>query len=55
VEITYGEPNTVRTAKGVVRAKYLLIAGNAYLPQGLDNRVTARACRAVRRSSSPSR
>ncbi|MBZ9782096.1 FAD-binding oxidoreductase [Pseudomonas sp. REP124] len=43
VEITYGEPNVVRTAKGVVRAKYLLIAGNAYLPQGLDNRVTAKS------------
>jgi gamma-glutamylputrescine oxidase len=34
VEIKYGEPNIVRTAKGQVRAKYLLIAGNAYLPQG---------------------
>ncbi|MBC8999344.1 FAD-binding oxidoreductase [Pseudomonas sp. N40(2020)] len=43
VEITYGEPNVVRTAKGLVRAKYLLIAGNAYLPQGLDNRVTAKS------------
>ena len=43
VEITYGEPITVRTAKGVVRAKYLLIAGNAYLPQNLDNRVTAKS------------
>ncbi|KIF56609.1 gamma-glutamylputrescine oxidoreductase [Pseudomonas fluorescens] len=43
VEITYGEPITVRTAKGLVRAKYLLIAGNAYLPQGLDNRVTAKS------------
>ena len=43
VEITYGEPIVVRTAKGVVRAKYLLIAGNAYLPQGLDNRVTAKS------------
>ncbi|MBV4488394.1 FAD-binding oxidoreductase [Pseudomonas sp. SWRI153] len=43
VEITYGEPITVRTAKGQVRAKYLLIAGNAYLPQGLDNRVTAKS------------
>ncbi|WP_419710945.1 NAD(P)/FAD-dependent oxidoreductase [Pseudomonas sp. NFX224] len=43
VEITYGEPITVRTAKGVVKAKYLLIAGNAYLPQGLDNRVTSKS------------
>ncbi len=43
VEITYGEPITVRTAKGVVRAKYLLIAGNAYLPQDLDNRVTRKS------------
>ncbi|UST93448.1 NAD(P)/FAD-dependent oxidoreductase [Pseudomonas siliginis] len=43
VEITYGEPISVRTAKGLVRAKYLLIAGNAYLPQGLDNRVTAKS------------
>ena len=43
VEIKYGEPNIVRTAKGQVRAKYLLIAGNAYLPQGLDNRVTAKS------------
>jgi hypothetical protein len=43
VEIKYGEPNVVRTAKGQVRAKYLLIAGNAYLPQGLDNRVTAKS------------
>ncbi|MGH8386504.1 MAG: NAD(P)/FAD-dependent oxidoreductase [Pseudomonas sp.] len=43
VEITYGEPITVRTAKGLVRAKYLLIAGNAYLPQGLDNRVTSKS------------
>ncbi|CAI8859222.1 gamma-glutamylputrescine oxidase [Pseudomonas sp. IT-P12] len=43
LEITYGEPITVRTAKGQVRAKYLLIAGNAYLPQGLDNRVTAKS------------
>ncbi|MBC3207555.1 FAD-binding oxidoreductase [Pseudomonas sp. SWRI111] len=43
VEITYGEPITVRTGKGLVRAKYLLIAGNAYLPQGLDNRVTAKS------------
>jgi len=43
VDITYGEPITVRTAKGLVRAKYLLIAGNAYLPQGLDNRVTAKS------------
>lgn len=43
VDITYGEPITVRTAKGVVRAKYLLIAGNAYLPQNLDNRVTAKS------------
>ncbi len=43
VEITYGEPITVRTAKGVVRAKYLLIAGNAYLPQNLDNRVTSKS------------
>ena len=43
VEITYGEPITVRTARGVVRAKYLLIAGNAYLAQNLDNRVTAKS------------
>ena len=43
VEITYGEPITVRTAKGVVRAKYLLIAGNAYLPQNLDSRVTSKS------------
>ena len=43
VEITYGEPITVRTAKGVVRAKYLLIAGNAYLPQDLDSRVTSKS------------
>lgn len=43
VEITYDEPITVRTGKGLVRAKYLLIAGNAYLPQGLDNRVTAKS------------
>jgi gamma-glutamylputrescine oxidase len=43
VEIKYGEPNIVRTGKGQVRAKYLLIAGNAYLPQGLDNRVTAKS------------
>jgi len=42
-EITYGEPNVVRTAKGVVRAKYLLIAGNAYLPQNLDPRVTRKS------------
>ena len=41
--ITYGEPNVVRTAKGVVRAKYLLIAGNAYLPQNLDPRVTRKS------------
>ena len=43
MEITYGEPITVRTAKGVVRAKYLLIAGNAYLPQNLDSRVTSKS------------
>ena len=43
VEITYGEPITVRTARGVVRAKYLLIAGNAYLAQNFDNRVTAKS------------
>ena len=43
VDITYGEPITVRTAKGVVRAKYLLIAGNAYLPQNLDSRVTCKS------------
>ena len=43
LEITYGEPITIRTAKGVVRANYLLIAGNAYLPQGLDNRVTSKS------------
>ena len=43
VEITYGEPITVSTARGVVRAKYLLIAGNAYLAQNLDNRVTAKS------------
>ena len=43
VEITYSEPITVRTAKGVVRAKYLLIAGNAYLPQNLDSRVTSKS------------
>ncbi|PQO97106.1 FAD-binding oxidoreductase [Pseudomonas frederiksbergensis] len=43
VDIAYGEPITVRTAKGVVRAKYLLIAGNAYLPQDLDNRVTRKS------------
>jgi gamma-glutamylputrescine oxidase len=43
VEITYGEPITVRTAKGVVRAKYLLIAGNAYLNQDLDPRVTRKS------------
>ena len=42
-EITYGEPNVVRTAKGMVRAKYLLIAGNAYLPQNLDPRVTRKS------------
>ncbi len=43
VEITYGEPNVIRTAKGVVRAKYLLIAGNAYLQQDLDPRVTRKS------------
>ncbi|WP_443697977.1 NAD(P)/FAD-dependent oxidoreductase [Pseudomonas sp.] len=43
VDITYGEPNVVRTAKGVVRAKYLLIAGNAYLQQDLDPRVTRKS------------
>ena len=43
VEITYGEPITMRTARGVVRAKYLLIAGNAYLAQNFDNRVTAKS------------
>lgn len=43
VDITYGEPNVVRTAKDVVRAKYLLIAGNAYLQQDLDPRVTRKS------------
>ncbi|NBF18198.1 FAD-dependent oxidoreductase, partial [Pseudomonas sp. Fl4BN2] len=43
LEITYGEPNVIRTAKGVVRAKYLLIAGNAYLQQDLDPRVTRKS------------
>lgn len=43
VEITYGEPNVIRTAKGMVRAKYLLIAGNAYLQQDLDPRVTRKS------------
>ncbi|MBW8357347.1 MAG: FAD-binding oxidoreductase [Pseudomonas sp.] len=43
VEITYGEPNVVRTAKGLVRAKFLLIAGNAYLQQDLDPRVTRKS------------
>ncbi|WP_397448577.1 NAD(P)/FAD-dependent oxidoreductase [Pseudomonas sp. NA-150] len=41
--IAYGEPNVISTARGRVRAKYLLIAGNAYLSQDLDPRVTRKS------------
>lgn len=43
VDIKYGEPHVISTAKGRVRAKYLLIAGNAYLSQDLDPRVTRKS------------
>ncbi|MDE1169208.1 MAG: FAD-binding oxidoreductase [Pseudomonas sp.] len=43
VDIRYGEPIVVSTAKGQVRAKYLLIAGNAYLNKDLDTRVTSKS------------
>jgi gamma-glutamylputrescine oxidase len=43
VDIKYGEPHIISTAKGRVRAKYLLIAGNAYLSQDLDPRVTRKS------------
>ena len=41
--IAYGEPNVISTARGRVRAKYLLIAGNAYLNEDLDPRVTRKS------------
>jgi gamma-glutamylputrescine oxidase len=43
IDIKYGEPHIISTAKGRVRAKYLLIAGNAYLSQDLDPRVTRKS------------
>lgn len=43
INIAYGEPIMVSTAKGQVRAKYLLIAGNAYLNEDLDPRVTRKS------------
>ncbi|MDY7564633.1 FAD-binding oxidoreductase [Pseudomonas sp. RTC3] len=43
INIAYGEPIVVGTAKGQVRAKYLLIAGNAYLNEDLDPRVTRKS------------
>ena len=43
INIAYGEPIVVSTAKGQVRAKYLLIAGNAYLNEDLDPRVTRKS------------
>lgn len=43
VDIKYGEPHVISTAKGRVSAKYLLIAGNAYLSQDLDPRVTRKS------------
>jgi len=38
--IDHGEPALVYTAKGQVKAKYVILAGNAYLSQQLAPRLT---------------
>ncbi|WP_130835410.1 NAD(P)/FAD-dependent oxidoreductase [[Erwinia] mediterraneensis] len=40
VRVQYGEPNRVKTTQGEVVAKFVIFAGNAYLPSQLEPRLS---------------
>ncbi|MGU0160276.1 hypothetical protein ACVXHB_06595 [Escherichia coli] len=48
-QIQHTTPAVVRTAKGQVTAKYVIVAGNAYLGDKVEPELANAACRAARR------
>lgn len=43
IEVKYGAPHRIRTAKGEVSATFVIFAGNAYLPSQLEPRLTRKS------------
>ncbi|KNC08226.1 gamma-glutamylputrescine oxidoreductase [Pantoea sp. RIT-PI-b] len=43
LEVKYGAPHRVKTAKGEVSATFVIFAGNAYLPSQLEPRLTRKS------------
>lgn len=43
MEVKYGAPHRVKTAKGEVSATFVIFAGNAYLPSQLEPRLTRKS------------
>lgn len=43
IEVKYGAPHRVKTAKGEVSATFVIFAGNAYLPSQLEPRLTRKS------------
>lgn len=43
IKVRYGAPHVVDTERGQVRARYLLVAGNAYLDPGFEPRVSSKS------------
>lgn len=43
LEVKYGEPHRVKTAKGEVTATFVIFAGNAYLPSQLEPRLSRKS------------
>jgi gamma-glutamylputrescine oxidase len=41
--VHYGEPNRVNTPQGMVEAKFVIFAGNAYLPSRLESRLSRKS------------
>ncbi|WP_312240044.1 FAD-binding oxidoreductase [Pantoea sp.] len=42
-EVRYGEPNRIKTPQGEVEAKFVIFAGNAYLPPQLEPRLSRKS------------
>jgi gamma-glutamylputrescine oxidase len=43
IEVKYGAPHRIKTAKGEVSATFVIFAGNAYLPSQLEPRLTRKS------------
>ena len=43
IEVKYGAPHRIKTAKGEVSATFVIFAGNAYLPSQLEPRLTGKS------------